>query len=290
MKDWIHLPAAAAVAALVGAGSAFMAAPARESRGADTDLRGLETALRELESEQRALATRLAELPAGTGAAPASSRVAARDVDAAVAEFLAKELGRAPDPLGADDGDLRDASRADAERILSGTLSEGELEALWQELRDQKRIDAVLAEIEQQAALAPHDPDLQSELGKAYLQKLFDDGIGPMAAVWGEKADGAFDRALALDDRHWEARFQKALALSNWPAFLGKQGESVRQFEILMDQQERGAASAEQAWTYFFLGNLYHQGGDREKAQATWRRGASRFPDSAQLRAKTEGR
>jgi tetratricopeptide (TPR) repeat protein len=290
MKDWIHLPIAAVVAALVGAGSALIAAPARTARGASTDLAALEAALSELEEEQRTLAARLAELPAAPGAAAATSRVQARDVDAAVAEYLARELGRAPDLLADGGSETRDANAADAERILSGQLSGSELEALWQELRDEGRIDAVVAEIEQQAALAPHDPDLQSELGKAYLQKLSDDGVGPMAAVWGEKADKAFDRALELDDQHWEARFQKALALSNWPPFLGKQSEALRQFEVLVEQQERGAASAEHAWAYFFLGNLYDQGGARDEALATWQRGARRHPDSAELRAKTEGR
>jgi tetratricopeptide (TPR) repeat protein len=172
------------------------------------------------------------------------------------------------------------------ERILFGALGDAELQALWQELRDGKRIDAVLAAIEREAELAPNNPDLQNELGKAYLQKLFDVGIGPMAGVWGEKADRAFDRALELDETHWEARFSKALSLSNWPTFLGKQNESMRHFEILIEQQERSAPAPEHAQSYTFLGNLYDQAGDHEKALELWKRGAQRFPEDSSLRAK----
>jgi tetratricopeptide (TPR) repeat protein len=292
-QSWIHLPVAAAVAGLVGYGSAFLSAPERSARGADggPTASELALALAELRAEQARLSERLAALPAVAPSAGTPGRAPLQDLEQAIAAYMAKQL-----ELEARDGledelapaDLESAAIAD--RIVSGQVEGDELEALWQKLRDEGRIDAVLAEIERASRLSPNNPDLQSELGKAYLQKLFDVGMGPMAAAWGEKADRAFDRALELDETHWEARFQKALALSNWPTFLGKQGESVRQFEVLMEQQERGAARGEQAWTYFFLGNLYDQGGQREKALATWKRGATRFPESEELRAKTEGK
>jgi tetratricopeptide (TPR) repeat protein len=197
------------------------------------------------------------------------------------------EAGASDEALpAADEPDLESAAIAD--RILSGALEGDELDRLWQKLREEGRIDAVLAEIEAQVALAPNNPDLQAELGKAYLQKLFDVGIGPMAAVWGEKADVAFDAALALDETHWEARFQKALSLSNWPTFLGKQGEAVRNFEVLVEQQETARPQPYHAYTYQFLGNLYDQAGQHDKARETWRRGAQRFPDDEELRKKAE--
>lgn len=291
MKNWLHLPLAAVVAALIGYASTRLAAPARAARGAPPQSSELLATLAELRAEQVRLAERLATLPSATVGAPAAQRAPAQDLDEAIAAYMAKRVGGEPSPAqlaGSAPADLESAAIAD--RILTGEVEGDELEALWQTLRDEKRIDAVVAEIERQAALAPNNPDLQSELGQAYIQKLFDVGIGPMASVWGEKADQAFDRALELDDTHWEARFNKAIALSNWPTFLGKQGESVRHFEILMEQQERGAPAAEQAWTYTFLGNLYDQMGEGEKARATWQRGAARFPENDQLRRKTEER
>jgi tetratricopeptide (TPR) repeat protein len=292
MKNWIHLPLAAVLAGLIGLGSALLSRPEREARGADPGPSAAElgATLAELTAEQARLAERLAGLPAQAPSAPGSSRAPVQDLDEAIAAYMARQLEVGPSD-GQGDVLAADAeSVAIADRILSGQLDDDEVEALWQKLREEERIDAVLAEIERQAGLAPNNPDLQNELGKAYLQKLFDVGIGPVAAEWGEKADHAFDRALELDDTHWEARFQKALALSNWPTFLGKQGESMRNFEILVEQQERGTPASHHAYTYLFLGNLYDQSGEREKALDMWKRGATRFPKSAELQAKTEGR
>jgi len=292
MKNWIHLVVAAVVAALVGFGSTLLATPERAARGAQPENTELRNSLAELRAESTRLAERLAALPSAPASAPASagaSRVPVQDLDEAIAAYMAKRVGSdASDAkvAGAAPTDLESAAIAD--RIVTGQVKGDDLEALWQTLRKEKRIDGVVAEIERQAGLAPNNPDLQTELGKAYIQKLFDVGIGPMAGVWGQKADKAFDRALELDDTHWEARFEKAISLSNAPAFLGKQGESVHQFEILMNQQERTAPAPEQAWTYYFLGNMYDQMGDGDKARATWERGATRFPDNEQLRSKTE--
>jgi len=292
MKHWTQLLLAAGVAGLVGFASALVAAPGRSARGATPDTAGLERTLEELGAEQARLAERLAALASAPAVPAASTRAPALDLDAAIAAYMARELGSpaddAPGAAGAAPSGLESA--AIAERILSGAVTGEELERLWHTLRQEKKIDGVLAEIERQAGLAPHNPDLQNELGKAYIQKLFDAGVGPMAATWGEKADQAFDRALALDDTHWEARFQKAMALSNWPEFLGKRGESLRQFETLIAQQERAAPERQHALSYFFLGNLYDQGGDHEKALATWRRGATRFPEDRRLAGKLEGK
>jgi len=288
MKDWIHLPLAAVVAGLIGYGSTLLSAPERGARGAETAPGDLEARLEALRAEQERLAARLEALP-GVTAPTDGGRSQTIDLDQAIAAYMARELSAADAPaLDAVEHAADPESVAIADRILSGEVSGDELARLWQRLRDEGRIDGVLAEIEHQAKLSPSNPDLQNEYGKACLQKLFDVGMGPMAAAWGEKADQAFDRALELDDSHWDARFQKAMALSNWPSFLGKQGESMHQFEILMDRQERGAPDEKHAMTYYFLGNLYDQKGDHAKAVATWERGANRFPTNERLRRKLE--
>lgn len=291
MKNWMHIPLAAAVAAVIGFASTLLATPERTTRGAASGEADLALVLEELRAEQQRLAERLAALPSATPVVAGAQRAPSIDLEQAIAAYMAKQLA-----TGTQGAEARGDAPADpeiaaiADRIVSGEVTGDELERLWQTLREEKRIDGVLAEIELQAELAPNNPDLQSELGKAYIQKLFDDGIGPMAAIWGEKADLAFDRALELDDTHWDARFDKAMALSNWPDFLGKKGESMRQFEILMEQQEQATPEPNHAQTYFFLGNLQAQNGEAEKALATWKRGATRFPDSEVLRRKLEGR
>ncbi|MEQ1894866.1 MAG: hypothetical protein ABL998_20175 [Planctomycetota bacterium] len=287
MKNWLHLPAAALVAGLVGFGSSLLSAPARGAsnvQAQEPELARLRSALAELEQAQAELARTLATRPTTGTAAP--TRAPLQDLDQAIADYMARQLtlAKAPSPAARSGVDPEIAALAD--RIVLGQVEGEELELLWQKLREEKRVDQVVAEIERLAENSPNDPDLASEVGKAYIQKLFDVGVGPLAGVWGEKADKAFDHALELDPEHWDARFEKAVALSNWPAFLGKQGEAARQFELLREQQERSAPKASHASTYFFLGNLYDQMGERDKAAAVWARGFELFPDSDQLRAK----
>jgi tetratricopeptide (TPR) repeat protein len=292
MKPWLQLVLAAVVAAVVGFGFELLRDERRPRESAPaSDLTELRALASELQAENRELAARLEALPAPGAASGTAARAPVRDLDRAIADYMARQAGAAPSDgsLASPQAAIDAESAAIADRILSGEVEGEDLEHLWQQLREEKRIDAVVSEIERQAALAPNNPDLQSELGKAYLQKLFDVGIGPMAAAWGEKADKAFDRALELDDTHWEARFEKALALSNWPEFLGKRGEAIAQFELLVKQQEDAPRQPRQAWTYFFLGNMYDQAGQHEKAEATWRHGLERFPDDENLLSRTGG-
>ena len=142
----------------------------------------------------------------------------------------------------------------------------------------------MIASFERLAAMSPNNPDLQAELGDAYLQKLFDVGTGPTAALYGEKADAAYDAALALDAEHWDARFNKAVSLSLWPTFLGKGSEAIEQFEILIDQQRKREARPEFAQSYYYLGNMYLETGNAEKARRAWSEGLEAFPDSDILR------
>ena len=118
----------------------------------------------------------------------------------------------------------------------------------------------------------------------AYLQKLFDiGGASPEVGDLATQADLAFDRALELDPQNWDARFTKAVALSNWPAFLGRQPEAIAQFETLLAQQENSPPNPQYAQTYLFLGNMYVQTGERAKAIETWQSGLARYPDDAAL-------
>ena len=112
----------------------------------------------------------------------------------------------------------------------------------------------------------PSESFVITRFGRAYLQKLFTVGGGPEAGVWGTKADKAFDGALAIDDHNWDARFAKAVSLSFWPPMLGKQNEAIKNFEVLVEQQSAQSSKSEFAQTYYFLGNMYTQTGDKDKA------------------------
>jgi len=196
-------------------------------------------------------------------------------------ELTAADLVVAADPSTADD--LADTSM---ETLVQFFLKEGgtlDSTLMFEELRDSGRIDEFLAWIQEMAAKDPQDPQLQVALGVAYLQKLFDVGRTPEAGALAMQADQAFDAALALDPQNWDARFTKAVALSNWPAFLGRQPEAISEFKTLIAQQELAAPNPQHAQTYLYLGNMYVQTGEKQKAIEVWKNGLALYPEDADL-------
>ncbi|MCE9592559.1 MAG: tetratricopeptide repeat protein [Planctomycetes bacterium] len=161
-------------------------------------------------------------------------------------------------------------------------------EPIWKAIRDAGLLDEVVAEYERRAEADPKNPDLHSELGSAYIQKIFASSQGPESGKWAMKADGAFDHALELDPQHWEARYSKAISLSFWPPIFGKQAEAIHNFEILVEQQSHGPSAPQFANTHLCLGNLYQQSGQMDKAKAAWQQGLALFPDDAELKQKLE--
>jgi len=219
-----------------------------------------------------------------TGAA----RLSQSDVDAAVERALASRASApgTPDaqsgPRGAAPGAKLDAQTAFAQ-LMDPALDFEARRQKWSELAKAGLLDEVLALYEKQAAENPNDTKAQTALGNAYLNKLFNSPQGPEAGVWGAKADKSFDKALAIDDHNWEARFTKAISLSNWPAFLGKQPEAIANLEILVQQQSQGELQPHYAQTYLILGNLYKQTGKNEQALAMWQQGLALFPNDADM-------
>ncbi len=161
---------------------------------------------------------------------------------------------------------------------------------VWAEAQRVGLLDELLAVFERRAEGAPDDAQVQADLGNACLQAVQYLQNPLKQGDLANRADAAFDRALAIDDRHWEARFQKALALSFWPAALGKKGESIRNFEMLIEQQDTMPRETHHAQTYLFLGNLYEEQGRTDDAQAMWARGLRAFPDSDDLLKRARGR
>lgn len=170
--------------------------------------------------------------------------------------------------------------------ILAGNVDWEQSQKLWKEIEAAGKLDEVVKMLEERAKARGNDPDAQVESGLAYLQKVFRAGGGPDAGVWATKADKAFDAALALDENHWMARFQKAVSLSFWPPVMGMQPDSVKHFEILVAQQENAPPHEGFVHTYLMLGNLHLQMGAKDKAIATWQKGLAKFPDNAELQKK----
>lgn len=270
------------LAGALGAAVAIGLAPRGE---APTQARAAEPSAPDLSREVARLAAAQAELNARLEELAQQPREVARppveDVGAAVERYLAAPAELAPDA---------DAQRVEAAmaQLLGGELDDNQVQALWAELGKAGLSDELVAAFEARVERDPNDPDLQVELGSAYLQKIFEVGNGPAAGVWAMKADGAFDAALALDERHWDARFSKAVSLSFWPPALGKQNAAIEQFELLLSQQKGQAAEPRFAQTYLFLGNMYQQTGQPEKALSTWQEGLSQYPGSTELSGQVE--
>lgn len=211
---------------------------------------------------------------------------AAHAAEAGAAAEQAAAARRRPSPAEVDLAEIP------MDEIVRSLASEGltrlDRQALFQKLREAGRIDEYVAAIEALAAADPQNPALQVALGNAYLQKLFGVGNSPEAGPLAYKSDAAFDRALALDDHSWDARFTKAVSLSNWPAFLGRGPEAIEHFEILLEQQAEVPPEPRFALTYLFLGNMYQSAGNRAKALETWREGLQRFPETEDLRRAIE--
>jgi tetratricopeptide (TPR) repeat protein len=297
MKNWTWILLGCVLAAGASVLTSALVAPSRERAGASEAerLASLERTVGELAELARGLEERERELRSTLDALAVQPAASARSelggVDAAVARWmtsnaieipaLATPRGGAarPEEASSDLGDTQSI----VERILGGGFDDEEAQALWDRLRKEGRIDEVVAAIEELAAERPNDPELAVDLGNAYIQKIFDVGMGPMAGTFAQKADEAFDRALELDPEHWEARFTKAVSLSNWPAFLGMAGEAISQFETLATQQEHRPAEPHYAQTYYFLGNMYLQTGETAKAVEAWQRGLALFPGDETL-------
>ena len=255
--------------------------------GAD-DLASLQAEIAALHEELGAMRReRVDELPAATS--PSSERLAMGDIDGAVRRYLDERL---PAILAEGDVDVKAASapKTAAESpedlmalLLDESLDENGRQEIWDRLRANGQLDEMIELFEERARERSDDPEAQVELANAYLQKIFELGDGPEKGVWAMKADGAYDQALALDDRHWKARFSKAISLSFWPPIFGKQKEAISQFELLISQQQEGALEESHAQTYLLLGNLYHQTGQGDKADEIWRAGLGLFPSDETL-------
>lgn len=283
------------VSSVVSAVTVSLLAPSPAAAGptgaaGPSELGALADAVERLEARQQEVSARIEEL--GRLRSPGSGRVAAGELEAAVARYF-EARGEGEDQAQADsvaaaDDEPQSASAARRvetafQELLSGELSQEQRLELWDEIREAGLTDELVAAFEARAEREPNDPDVRVDLGQAYLQKVFEAGQGPMAGVWAMKADGAFDAALSLDENHWDARFNKAISLSFWPPALGMQGKAIAQFETLLSKQSGLPKDQKFAQTYLFLGNMYQQLGQGDKALETWKDGLALYPGSEEL-------
>lgn len=222
------------------------------------------------------------QLPAVRSHVPATgSAVAPSNADDPSAEALASA---APAPTGAT-GSVDLAAVLDQLEELDMTGPEAR--ALWEAAHGRGELHELLAAMEARHANLPETAENHLERARAY-QSAARVHPGNQDGNWWVESNDAYSAALDLDPEHWDARYEKARNLSFWPAAYGGQGEAIRHFEILVEQQRNQPARKEFAGTYRWLGNLYDQQGRTEQARATWQAGLALFPDNRTLAGKLE--
>jgi len=170
--------------------------------------------------------------------------------------------------------------------LVSTQFTYGQKREAWKQLRDARKLDEAILELERFAANDPRIAEYQAALGQAYLKKCATMQDVREQGILAMQADKLFDTALSLDSANWEARFTKAVAMSYWPPALNKGEEVVQQFQTLIQQQETQTPQPEFAETYAWLGDQYQKVGRIDDAQAVWQRGATLFPADEKLRTK----
>jgi tetratricopeptide (TPR) repeat protein len=287
------------LSAAAGAVAAIVVAPRAQTQasdaGASNPIANVAKSVTQLEARQAELQKGLDELRAQLAAAPnANSRTEVGELDAAVARWMQEHAKDqvavgAPKASAADTAHAREQQIRDAFAELTRTdLPATERQRLWSKFGKEGLTEELIAEFEKRADEDPNNPDLKVELGGAYLARTSESQGGPEAGLWATKADKVFDAALEIDPNHWEARFTKAVALSFWPPVLGKQAEAIKNFETLIAQQANAPKSPQQAQPFLFLGNMYSQMGQADKALATWQSGYAQFPDNAELKKQID--
>ena len=172
------------------------------------------------------------------------------------------------------------------ELVLSPQSPYEQKQATWKQLRQNHALDSAIAELQQRFASNPSSAECAAVLGEAYLQKcgtitdVRDQGMLAM------QADKLFDTALSQDPQNWDARFTKAVALSYWPASMGKTDEVIQHFLTLVQQQETQAPQPQFAETYLWLGDQYQKAGRLDEARSVWARGAALYPAESKLQTR----
>jgi tetratricopeptide (TPR) repeat protein len=279
---------------LAAAGTAFLVfavtgsasrAEAPKSVGPDPS-EALARSLDNLAKRQGDLETAVEDLRKELASKSGSTRIPTGEIDAAVARALEQ---RGAGPAVASSGKpAKEPPKGDAksfyDKLKSGELDWADADALWREADAAGVTKDLVAMFEQLAKDNPNDASAHVEYAKALLQLTRKAGGGPEAGAYAGKADKEFDRALEIDDHNWPARFTKAVSLTFWPKFMGKQTEAITNFETLVRQQDEVAPQPHFAETHVMLGNMYADMGQKDKAIAAYKKGLMIFPDNATLK------
>ena len=270
------------VASASAAAITLTLAPAGSMPAAPTS--DLDQKVGELLAQQQRLEQRLDALAATPMVASAPvERTAASLDEAHIAAAVEAYLARRAAPGGATTSAPAEASfelEQDFDQLIGSDFWSNP--ELWKRVHAAGRMAEVIDKFAELAKANPNDTRVQMDLANACLAYV---QMDPTQWQYSVQADGVFDRVLALDENHWEARFTKAMSYTFWPEFTGKKTAALKHFERLVAQQEQLPPEPHHVQTYLFLGNLLQER-DPERARAIWRQGLQRHPNHAELQQR----
>ncbi len=196
----------------------------------------------------------------------------------------------APDAETPDTAEKRIARLAElAPKYWERKLSDEEQKEYWALVKDGKTLEAMLGGMEKKVEADPENIDARMELANGYILKLFTVPDGPEKGDWAMRAEKQWKEVLERDENHWDARFSIGMSYANYPDFLGKGPDAIREFEKVREVQERNAPEEKHVQTYLQLSRLYVKQGKRDKAKAALESAIARHPESTSLRKELEG-
>ncbi|HEY2082023.1 MAG TPA: hypothetical protein VGI88_04515, partial [Verrucomicrobiae bacterium] len=186
------------------------------------------------------------------------------------------------------------ATNAISKTVDALLSAHGSKHDMFEQLRKDGQLDAVIAELQQRVATNSGDPEIPTTLGEAQLNKLralHDAGDTDQndMGILAMQADQNFNAALKVDPQNWEAQFVKYSSMTYWPADPTRDAGTVQHLSSLIDQQEGMPSQPAFAQTYVVLGNEYQKMGKSDEAMATWQLGAQKFPGDPTLQKKISG-
>ncbi len=153
--------------------------------------------------------------------------------------------------------------------------------------------DRAVAFFEQMVELYPRAPELQIELGSAYVDRI--PLCGGVAAVickgkLARRALEQFAAVVAADPGSWAGFYCLGVNHLHWPRALRHSDDAAVALERAVEIQARRLAGegGGRPPDYFLLshvalGDAYAKNGEPKKARAAWRRGQKDFPHSPEL-------
>lgn len=174
------------------------------------------------------------------------------------------------------------------ETLVSPQSTFDQKQAAWDQFNSTNTLDRALAILAERTQSDPSLPEPFAALGMGYLRKCGMIKDVREMGILAMNADKAFEQALELDPKNWEARFTRAVAMSFWPPELNKGPEVLENFRTLIEQQETQVPQPHFAMTYVKLGEEYNKLGYSDFAQQVFSRGASLYPQNTELRSKVK--